>query len=484
MDWKGRSHFISVAAKMMRRILIDHARKRQAAKRDAGLAPTPRLSPIGITPSPDVLDVDRAVEKMAADYPRHARIVELRFFGGLDAPRPDPRRSPKHPCPSPPQRTRTPVPFGGAIRSRHKALPRRGARPDSFFYRAHKFAVWWAIPLAVVSTLLAAVLAGALSTWSASRRVERRLNEVRNLAHSVLFDVYDSISALPGSRPARRLVASHAQKYLDSLVREAGGDYNLARDLAESYMRLGDVRVVPYAPNLGNTAGALESYRKASVLLEREASRHPDDAAINERLSQVYVNLGQSLRGRKVLQRRRKLCAGLLQSRKRCVPAIRANLGTLKNCHSPSRFPGEIECQGSMVRTINHQHQCPIRLHAVALHFNATSSGGRDFQDIPLPFGLAFEGSALVDGRILSRVGVEFEGSRCVFAFRREISRDRDIVFAVVNRNTGGLDHCSTGEIAPVRNQFPGPVQAVMIGGDSRGGKEDRCSGTRKENFT
>jgi RNA polymerase sigma factor (TIGR02999 family) len=83
IDWHGRGHFISVAAQMMRRILIDHARRRHAAKRErrelAAAAPTgPR--------DPDLLDVDRALEKLAGDYPRHARIVELRFFGGLDAP--------------------------------------------------------------------------------------------------------------------------------------------------------------------------------------------------------------------------------------------------------------------------------------------------------------------------------------------------------------------------------------------------------------
>lgn len=83
VDWKGRGHFISVAAQMMRRILIDHARRRLAAKRDGGPG---RMEPPVTGAGPGVLDVDRALERLAADYPRHARIVELRFFGGLDAP--------------------------------------------------------------------------------------------------------------------------------------------------------------------------------------------------------------------------------------------------------------------------------------------------------------------------------------------------------------------------------------------------------------
>jgi len=84
IDWKGRAHFISVCSRMMRRILIDHARRRRAAKRGIGHAP--ELPPALEISRADVLDVDRALEKMAMEYPRHARIVELRFFAGLDAP--------------------------------------------------------------------------------------------------------------------------------------------------------------------------------------------------------------------------------------------------------------------------------------------------------------------------------------------------------------------------------------------------------------
>lgn len=83
VDWKARGQFIAVAAQMMRRILIDHARKRQAAKRDGGALP----SVLGRAfADVDVLDVDRALTKLALEYPRHGRIVEFRFFGGFDAP--------------------------------------------------------------------------------------------------------------------------------------------------------------------------------------------------------------------------------------------------------------------------------------------------------------------------------------------------------------------------------------------------------------
>ncbi|HUJ03418.1 MAG TPA: ECF-type sigma factor, partial [Rhizomicrobium sp.] len=86
LDWKGRGQFIAVVAQMMRRILVDHARARRAAKRNwiqnqaVPLPESPRSSPI------DILAVDSALDRLAARYARCAQVVELRFFGGLEFP--------------------------------------------------------------------------------------------------------------------------------------------------------------------------------------------------------------------------------------------------------------------------------------------------------------------------------------------------------------------------------------------------------------
>ena len=169
------------------------------------------------------------------------------------------------------------------------------ARSDSLLYRTGKFVRRRAIPLAAAAAVAIAVIAGVASTVAQSRRVERRFNEVRTLAHSTLFDVYDSIKALPGSLSARRLMASNAQHYLDSLARDATGDRALVRDLVESYLRLGDVRGGPYGANLGDTAGALESCRRAQTLIETEAARYPGDFDIQLELAQTYLSLGRVL---------------------------------------------------------------------------------------------------------------------------------------------------------------------------------------------
>ena len=82
--WKNRSHFFGIAAQAMRRILVDHARRRLAAKRDGGRPVTLDDEVAGIPGDTDeVLAVDEALERLAALDPRQSLIVELRYFAGL-----------------------------------------------------------------------------------------------------------------------------------------------------------------------------------------------------------------------------------------------------------------------------------------------------------------------------------------------------------------------------------------------------------------
>src|SRR5580693_5370531 len=84
LDWQSRAQFLSVAARMMRNILVDHARKRHAAKRGGGAAPVivdPRAEDPALRT--DVLVINDALDRLSEHYPRQSRVVELRFFGGL-----------------------------------------------------------------------------------------------------------------------------------------------------------------------------------------------------------------------------------------------------------------------------------------------------------------------------------------------------------------------------------------------------------------
>lgn len=86
-DFDDRIHFFRAASQVMRRVLVDHARARQAAKRGRGLRVTLDEQAIE-RPGPDIdlLVLDEALTRLAEAEPRWAQVVELRFFTGLDIP--------------------------------------------------------------------------------------------------------------------------------------------------------------------------------------------------------------------------------------------------------------------------------------------------------------------------------------------------------------------------------------------------------------
>jgi len=87
VDWKDRSHFYAIASRVMRRVLVDMARKRDRAKRGGGAQQVELADHLLQTEGADVslLDLDRVLEDLAHVDERKAKVVELRFFGGLSA---------------------------------------------------------------------------------------------------------------------------------------------------------------------------------------------------------------------------------------------------------------------------------------------------------------------------------------------------------------------------------------------------------------
>src|SRR6266704_3252609 len=83
--WQGRSHFIAAAAQLMRRIMVDHARERQALKRGGGAirVTLDEAALVTETRSEELLALDEALDNLAAQDPRMSKIVEMRYFGGL-----------------------------------------------------------------------------------------------------------------------------------------------------------------------------------------------------------------------------------------------------------------------------------------------------------------------------------------------------------------------------------------------------------------
>lgn len=142
------------------------------------------------------------------------------------------------------------------------------ARPQTFGYRAAKFVSRHRVTVGLALLALTGAAIGAISTITEKRMAERRFDEVRHLAHYVLFDLYDSVSNLSGSARVRAEMANRATDYLNTLAREAQNDRGLRLELAEGYLRLGDIQGNMFRTNLGDTRAALATYQKGLDLLD------------------------------------------------------------------------------------------------------------------------------------------------------------------------------------------------------------------------
>ena len=87
VTWKNRAHFCGIAARLMRQILMEHARGHNAAKRGGGIAKLylEETRHLASERAPDLVALDDALKTFATSHPRESEVVELKFFGGLDA---------------------------------------------------------------------------------------------------------------------------------------------------------------------------------------------------------------------------------------------------------------------------------------------------------------------------------------------------------------------------------------------------------------
>ena len=118
---------------------------------------------------------------------------------------------------------------------------------------------------------------------------------MRRLANTSLFELHDAIRDLPGSTPARQLLVSNGLQYLDKLARDAGDRPDLQRELAGAYVKVGDVQGRPFNPNLGDTAGALASYKKSVAIYEALTGANASDATFQREMATAYLRLSEVL---------------------------------------------------------------------------------------------------------------------------------------------------------------------------------------------
>jgi non-specific serine/threonine protein kinase/serine/threonine-protein kinase len=169
------------------------------------------------------------------------------------------------------------------------------ARNDTFGYRSSKFIRRNRAAVGAGLLILAIVVAGIASTMTERARAERRFNDVRKLANSFMFEVHDAIEELPGSTAVRELLVKRALEYLDSLAQEASGDPSLQRELATSYKKVGDVQGRRSSANLGDTAGAMASQRKALAIREALVAADPGNVEDRRQLAVSHGRVAELL---------------------------------------------------------------------------------------------------------------------------------------------------------------------------------------------
>jgi serine/threonine protein kinase/tetratricopeptide (TPR) repeat protein len=193
------------------------------------------------------------------------------------------------------------------------------ARADTIRYRLLKFVRRRRGLVVAVTAVTVSLVAGVVISEREARTARENLMQVRHLANAFVFNVHDAVRDLPGSTRARQLIIQTGLQYLDALAKNSRGDWTLRMELAAAYQRIGDVQGDVMDANLGNTAAALESYRKAMALLEPVIAHDPgnrkarlDRIAIQARMGGVYSYMGNNRQALASYREAQKLCGDLL----------------------------------------------------------------------------------------------------------------------------------------------------------------------------
>ncbi|MCX6629811.1 MAG: hypothetical protein NTW28_19510, partial [Candidatus Solibacter sp.] len=166
------------------------------------------------------------------------------------------------------------------------------ARPDTLWYRATRFAARHRVALLAAVLIVAALAAAGGAAIYEGRRAQRRFAQVRHLANTFLFDFHDKISNLQGATEARELVVKTALQYLDSLASETGADPGLRLELAQAYLKVGDVQGNPRLANLGHPQAAVESYGRARDLARYLHQRDGRNLEVMRVLATAQIQIG------------------------------------------------------------------------------------------------------------------------------------------------------------------------------------------------
>ena len=190
--------------------------------------------------------------------------------------------------------------------AKHLALHPVSARPQTWKYRLQKFVHRNKGPVSIAFAaslaLLLSVTFAFYQTQLARKNYEssrQRLEQLRALANSLVFEADKELIKLPGATPVRARLLKSALGYLDQMANQDNSDSRMAEELAEAYEKIGDIQGQPEMTNLGQTAQSLESYRKSEAIREtnrRNAKNAPDFIRASNQLAQIYASMSAALR--------------------------------------------------------------------------------------------------------------------------------------------------------------------------------------------
>jgi len=187
----------------------------------------------------------------------------------------------------PERRYRSVEQFGQDIRNYLDGRPVK-ARPQTFFYRTNRFVRRNRFTVAAGFVALSAIAVGLLVRLEALRRAERRFNDIRKLADSLVYELPETMESVPGTLEARRLIGNRAVEYLDGLARESDGETSLNSDLAAAYAKVG--------PLAFDVRKETEIDRKAVSLLRSVVAAEPQNLKYRQQFGEALDLLANCYR--------------------------------------------------------------------------------------------------------------------------------------------------------------------------------------------
>ena len=163
------------------------------------------------------------------------------------------------------------------------------ARDDQFTYRARKFLMRNRLAVSAAVLVIASLAGGLAFSIREQRKTQKRFNEVRALANSILFELHGEIAKLPGATRARSMVLQKALTYLDGLAKDSAGDMSLQVDLAQAYLRVGELQ----STNMGDGNNSIVSFTRALNIARAANAAAPTDVRRKLLLVESLSGLGR-----------------------------------------------------------------------------------------------------------------------------------------------------------------------------------------------